>query len=170
MIKDSDAYVKFAFITGVTKFNKVSIFSGLNQLNDITIDENYSAICGYTEQELTKVFSERIKEFKIENIRWWYNGYNWNGESVYNPFDVLLFFDKREFYPYWFATGTPTFLMKLIKEKRYYLPQLENELRRQLLNSFDIDNIEFENLLFQTGYLTIKSVRKYDGFEEILSS
>ncbi|MEW6774191.1 MAG: ATP-binding protein [Bacteroidota bacterium] len=160
VIKASDSYIKFVFITGVTKFNKVSIFSGLNQLEDITIDKRYSAICGYAEEELVKVFSEELKNFDIEKIRHWYNGYSWLGESVYNPFDVLLLFSKQMYHPYWFQTGTPTFLMKLIKENKYYLPQLENiEITDKILDSFDIDNISIENLLFQTGYLTIKETR-----------
>ncbi|GAB4454861.1 MAG: ATP-binding protein [Bacteroidia bacterium] len=160
VIKSSDNYIKFVFITGVTKFNKVSIFSGLNQLQDITLHSRYSAICGYTEQEMQKVFEDRLSEVDIEKMRHWYNGYNWLGESVYNPFDVLLYLDEKRFHPYWFQTGTPTFLMKLIKEKRYYLPQLENiEITDKILDSFDIDNISIENLLFQTGYLTIKETR-----------
>jgi len=165
VLKGNDAYIKFVFITGVTKFNKVSIFSGLNQLNDITIDEKYSTLCGYTHQELINTFQDRIKEFDINEIKKWYNGYNWLGEPVYNPFDILLFLDKKEFYPYWFATGTPTFLIKLIKEKKYYLPQIENiEVNNTVFDSFDIDNIEIENLLFQTGYITIKNTIQ-DGFE-----
>ncbi|RME13760.1 MAG: hypothetical protein D6799_07735, partial [Bacteroidetes bacterium] len=165
VIKDSDAYIKFAFITGVTKFNKVSIFSGLNQLKDITLSPTYSSICGYTEKEITNIFGERLADINMDEMRWWYNGYRWLGESVYNPFDVLLFLDEKIYQSYWFATGTPTFLMKLIKEKKYYLPQLETiELNDGTLDSFDIDNIEIENLLFQTGYLTIKSF-KNDGFE-----
>ncbi|MEW6773725.1 MAG: AAA family ATPase [Bacteroidota bacterium] len=160
VIKASDSYIKFVFITGVTKFNKVSIFSGLNQLQDITLHSRYSSICGYTEQEMQKVFEDRLNEVDIEKMRHWYNGYNWLGESVYNPFDVLLYLDEKKFHPYWFQTGTPTFLMKLIKEKRYYLPQLENiEITDKILDSFDVDNISIENLLFQTGYLTIKETR-----------
>lgn len=164
VIKSSDSYLKFVFITGVTKFNKVSIFSGLNQLDDISIDKRYSAICGYTEEELINVFADRIKEFNLQKVRYWYNGYNWRGESVYNPFDVLLFLSKKDFQPYWFATGTATFLMKLIKEKRYYLPQIENiKLSDSIMDSFDVEDISIENLLFQTGYLTIKGEYEIGG-------
>ncbi len=122
VIKDSDAYIKFAFITGVTKFNKVSIFSGLNQLKDITLSPTYSSICGYTEKEITNIFGERLADINMNEMRWWYNGYRWLGESVYNPFDVLLFLDEKIYQSYWFATGTPTFLMKLIKEKNIICP------------------------------------------------
>lgn len=159
VLKGSDSYIKFVFITGVMKFNQVSIFSGLNQLKDITLSPNYSAICGYTEEEMIKVFSDRLEGLNIEEVRKWYNGYSWLGECVYNPFDVLLYLDDRLLQPYWFATGTPTFLMKLIKEKKYYVPQLDQvTMTDSILNSFDIDNIDLENLLFQTGYLTIKSI------------
>ncbi|GAB4448495.1 MAG: ATP-binding protein [Bacteroidia bacterium] len=167
VIKASDSYIKFVFITGVTKFNKVSIFSGLNQLEDITIDKRYSAICGYTEEELMKVFSEELKNFDIEKIRHWYNGYNWLGESVYNPFDVLLLFSKQMYHPYWFQTGTPTFLMKLIKENKYYLPKIENtKIDDSILDSFDVDSIIIENLLFQTGYLTIKGTEEFNDIRK----
>jgi len=161
VIKDSDSYLKFVFITGVTKFNKVSIFSGLNQLEDITLDKNYSTICGYTESDLMVVFKEELEGLEINKIRHWYNGYNWRGESVYNPYDVLLLFSKRLFQPHWFSTGTPDFLMKLIKDRRYFLPDIEKiRIDDSILDTFDIDNIGIENLLFQTGYLTIDRIEQ----------
>ncbi|MEW6772574.1 MAG: ATP-binding protein [Bacteroidota bacterium] len=167
VIKASDSYIKFVFITGVTKFNKVSIFSGLNQLQDITLHSRYSAICGYTEQEMQKVFEDRLSEVDIEKMRHWYNGYNWLGESVYNPFDVLLYLDEKRFHPYWFQTGTPTFLMKLIKENKYFLPKIENiQIDDSIIDSFDIDKIEIENLLFQTGYLTIKATEEFNDIRK----
>ncbi len=157
VLKDADPYLKLVFLTGVSRFSKVSIFSGLNQLNDITLDERFATVCGYTQTELEEVFEDRIKDFDKEQIRKWYNGYSWLGEKVYNPFDILLLFDKKLFRPYWFETGTPTFLIKLFQKHRYYLPQLEDlEVGEQLLSNLDTDYIYPENLLFQAGYLTIK--------------
>jgi len=158
VLKPLDAYLKFVFITGVSKFSKVSLFSGLNQLNDITLDEKYATVCGYTQSEFERVFEERLSNVDLEKIRCWYDGYSWLGEPVYNPFDILLYLDKLEFRPYWFETGTPTFLIKLMDERRYYLPRLARlKVGEELIGSFDIDLINPENLLFQTGYLTIVS-------------
>jgi len=161
VLKDADPYIKLVFLTGVSRFSKVSIFSGLNQLNDITLDPNFATICGYTQTDLETVFTDRIKDFDKEEVRRWYNGYSWLGEKVYNPFDILLLFDKKIFRPYWFETGTPTFLIKLFKQYNYYLPELENlEVGEELLSNLDIDSLYIENLLFQTGYLTIKNTEK----------
>ncbi|HIJ59409.1 MAG TPA: ATP-binding protein [Nitrospirae bacterium] len=157
VIKGQDANIKFVFLTGVSKFSKVSIFSGLNNLIDITIDERYSSICGYTEDELTKAFKEHLKDKDINQIRHWYNGYSWTGkDKVYNPFSILNYLDKGQFKNYWFESGTPTFLIELLKQRNYYIPQIENiEAGETLIGSFDVDFIEPENLLFQSGYLTI---------------
>ena len=159
VIKDSDACIKFAFLTGVSKFSKVSLFSGLNNLEDITIDKRFSAVCGYTESDVDTVFSPELEGLDRDQIRLWYNGYNWTGESVYNPFDLLLLFRNREFRPWWFETGTPTFLVKHLAEKGFFTPDLAG-LRSSmtLLSTFDVDHIAPEALLFQTGYLTIKQV------------
>ncbi|GAB1387778.1 hypothetical protein MASR1M59_29260 [Melaminivora sp.] len=160
VIKDNDAHIRFAFLTGVSKFSKVSIFSGLNNLNDITIDASYSAICGYTDEDVDTVFAPELMDLDREEIRAWYNGYNWTGTSVYNPFDLLLLFDKREFRPYWFETGTPTFLIDVLAQRqppsRPHLQQMVAICPR-LLSSFDVDHIATEALLWQTGYLTIAS-------------
>ena len=164
VIKDADPYLQFVFITGVSKFSKVSLFSGLNNLKDITIDGRYSAICGYTQDELESVFIDRLRGVDLDQVRLWYNGYNWLGEEVYNPFDILLYLDSREFRPYWFETGTPTFLVKLLQEGKYNVPALEElTASEKLLGSFDVDRIDVETLLFQTGYLTIKTVRQVAG-------
>ncbi len=117
MIKSCDQHIRFGFLTGVSKFSKVSLFSGLNNLNDITLDPRYAAICGYTEEDLDEVFTPHLKGLDREQIRDWYNGYNWGAESVYNPFDLLLLFDKREFKAWWFQTGTPTFLVETLIER-----------------------------------------------------
>jgi len=165
VLKDADPYIKFVFLTGVSKFSKVSIFSGLNQLNDITLDQKYATVCGYTEEDLYTVFADRIGEFDINQLREWYNGYSWLGQKVYNPFDVLLLFDKKDFRPYWFETGTPAFLIKLIIENNYCISKFEDvQITDKILESFDIDTIQIENLLFQTGYLTIQE--RYKEFDE----
>ncbi|WP_020558580.1 ATP-binding protein [Thiofilum flexile] len=162
-IKDYDAHIKFSFLTGVSKFSKVSLFSGLNNLNDITLDERYSALCGYTDQDIDTVFAAELPGLERDEIRAWYNGYNWLGEGVYNPFDILLLFDTRKFKNYWFETGTPTFLIHALQKAKVQTPQLNQLLSNdELLSSFDIDQMAIEALMFQTGYLTIKQVENLD--------
>ncbi|HFC97232.1 MAG TPA: hypothetical protein ENJ40_02075 [Thermosulfurimonas dismutans] len=164
VLKDADPYLKLVFITGVSKFSKVSLFSGLNNLEDLTLNPEYATICGYTEEELTTVFSERLKDFDLEEIRRWYNGYNFLGAPVYNPFDILLCLKSGLFRPYWFETGTPSFLIKLLVENRFFVPDLEHlQAGDEILESFDVDSIAPETLLFQTGYLTIESVERASG-------
>ena len=166
VIKGADEYLKFVFITGVSKFSKVSLFSGLNNINDITLDERYSTICGYTQNDIETVFAKHLEGQDFEKIKLWYNGYKFLGEGVYNPFDILLFIDKNFIYQnYWFSTATPTFLLKLIEKNNYFLPNLEDIIKDEMmLNSFDVDYIELETLMWQTGYLTISNVSEnYDG-------
>ncbi|WP_461466212.1 ATP-binding protein [Melaminivora sp.] len=164
VLKDSDPYLRFVFLTGVSKFSKVSLFSGLNNLNDITVDAGYSDICGYTEADVDSVFAPELPGLDREQIRAWYNGYNWCGTSVYNPFDLLLLFQKRILRPYWFETGTPTFLVKLLTERRKFTPLLGHTFAsEQLLSTFDVDNIPTEALMFQAGYLTIDRWRAIPG-------
>ena len=161
-IKSCDAHVRFTFLTGVSKFSKVSLFSGLNNLRDITLDPRYSAVCGYTEADLDKVFGPELPGLDRERIREWYDGYNWRGaESVYNPFDVLLLFDTREFAPHWFETATPTFLVDTLFRRRVNSVTLDGLVTTgDLLSAFDVDAIATEALLFQTGYLTIKATEE----------
>jgi hypothetical protein len=161
VIKDSDQYVKFAFLTGVSKFSKVSLFSGLNNLEDISLDARYATICGYTHNDIKESFEERLEGGDLDELKKWFNGYNFLGEGVYNPFDILLFFSKGKIYShYWFETGSPSFLIQLLKEQRYYLPNLEHLYMSETdISSFDVDDIKIETLLFQTGYLTIQEVR-----------
>ncbi|SDE66759.1 ATP-binding protein [Desulfuromonas thiophila] len=163
-IKDSDEHVKFAFLTGVSKFSKVSVFSGLNNLEDISLNPTYATLCGYTQHDLETTFAAHLQGADMAQVRQWYNGYNFLGERVYNPFDILLFIkNDQRFENYWFATGTPSFLIKLIRQSNYYVPKLNNlHVSRELIDSFDIDNIRLEPLLFQTGYLTIKDSRQTD--------
>ena len=164
VIKGQDAHIKFAMLTGVSKFSKVSLFSGLNNLNDITVEAKYSAICGYTDADVDTVFAPELPGLDRELIRAWYNGYNWTGESVYNPFDLLLLFQKRDFRPYWFETGTPTFLVDVLTERRRFLPDLERlQVTEALLSSFEVEDIGVEALLFQTGYLTIVGTENLGG-------
>ncbi len=164
ILKPMDNYLKFVLLTGVSKFSKVSIFSGLNNLNDITIDDNFSAICGYKEEDLDKYFGEYLNGVNRELLKLWYDGYSWGGKRVYNPFDILLFFSKRnDFRSYWFETGTPTFLIKLLMNDKFYIPELENvEVDELILSSFDIGQLNPVAVLFQTGYLTIEEIERGD--------
>ena len=163
--KFSDAHIHFTFITGVSKFSKVSIFSGLNNLTDITIDPQYSALCGYTETDLDTVFAPELPGLDRDEIRTWYNGYSWLGkEKVYNPFDILLLFDKRTFGTYWFETGTPTFLIETLFKRHISSLELNNMIGSdELLSAFDVDDMATEALLFQTGYLTITEKENLGG-------
>ncbi|HKK31976.1 MAG TPA: ATP-binding protein [Desulfomicrobiaceae bacterium] len=164
VIKDADQHLELVFITGVSKFSKVSLFSGLNNLEDITLFPEYSAICGYTRQELESVFADKLQGFDLEQILSWYNGYSWLGERVSNPFDILLFLRTGTFSNYWFETATPTFLIKLLQNRNYPIPDLNNlQVGEKLIGSFDVDRFEVETLLFQTGYLTIKSAKTMGG-------
>ena len=164
-IKDSDAHIKFTFLTGVSKFSKVHLFSGLNNLTDITINPRYSALCGYTEEDLDTVFAPELPNLDREEIRNWYNGYSWRGEKkVYNPFDILLLFDSREFGAYWFETGTPTFLIETLFNRQISSLELDEMIgSSDLLSTFDVDEIATEALLFQTGYLTITDEEDLGG-------
>ena len=157
VIKDCDAHIRFCFLTGVSKFSRGSLFSGLNNLRDITLNPRFSAICGYTEEDLGTVFAPELPGLDRERIRDWYNGYSWGGaEKVYNPFDVLLLLAGREFKAWWFETGTPTFLVKTLARRGVPSPRLDGMLAtEELLSTFDVGDIATEALLFQTGYLTL---------------
>jgi Predicted AAA-ATPase/PD-(D/E)XK nuclease superfamily len=164
VLKGADEHLKFVFLTGVSKFSKVSLFSGLNHLIDLTLDPRYSALCGYTDADVDTVFAPELPGLDREEIRRWYNGYNWRGIGVYNPFDLLLLFDRREFQPFWFETGTPTFLVNLLAERRMHTPDLGRLVASDtLLSTFDVDTIPTEALLFQTGYLTIDRTEVLPG-------
>jgi hypothetical protein len=173
---DSEGCLKGIFITGVTKFSKTSIFSGMNNLNDISLDEGAANLLGYTEEEIQTYFSDMISLFShkrgistdaiMEEMTTWYNGYKFseNGEtkSVYNPFSILYYLQKQKLENYWFESGTPTFLIDLIKNQyspSEYYAVLENSIvSRKSLGAFDVESkLPLHTLLFQTGYLTIKS-------------
>ena len=157
VIKACDERLRFVFLTGVSKFSHAGLFSGLNNLIDITLEPEFSAICGYTDAELDAVFAPELEGLDRDKVRRWYNGYNWRGaEKVYNPYDVLLLFRRRQFEAHWFRTGTPTFLADLLSRRRVAAPTLEGMFADDaLLSTVDVDRIPVEALLFQTGYLTI---------------
>ena len=165
VVKDCDAHIRFTLLTGVSKFSRVSLFSGLNNLKDITLDPRYSAVCGYAEADIDSVFGPELPGLDREEIRDWYNGYRWRGdEKIYNPFDLLLLFDRREFGPYWFETGTPSFLIETLLKRRIASLALEGMVSDDdLLSKFDVDDIATEALLFQTGYLTITEEKNMGG-------
>ena len=165
IIKDADAVIEFSFITGVSKFSKASLFSGLNNLRDITLSPRYSSICGYTEADLDEVFAPELPGLDREEIRRWYNGYCWLGEEkVYNPFDLLLLFAERRFKAWWFETRTPTFLLDALAARGVGSLALDGlSGSDELLSTFDVGRIAVEALLFQTGYLTIEAEEDLGG-------
>lgn len=158
VLKGCEPYLKFVFLTGVSKFSKASIFSGLNMLQDISLNPKYGNICGYTQEDIESTFLPYLDGVDLEKLKVWYNGYNFLKSDVYNPFDILLFIQNDYSYEnYWFTTGTPTFLIKLIEKNNYFLPNLANlTVGKEILDSFDIDNIDLEVILYQAGYLTIE--------------
>ena len=160
-LKGQDAHIQLVFMTGVTKFSKVSLFSGLNQLNDLTLDGRFATVCGYTQADLETIFGAHLAGVDWARLKRWYNGYGFLGEPVYNPFDILLFIDKGQRYRnYWFETGSPSFLIKLLRQRRFFLPDLDRiEASEEILDSFDIETIDPVTLLFQAGYLTIAASR-----------
>jgi len=160
VMKENDRYIKFVFLTGVSKFSKASIFSGLNNLRDISLLPRYGTICGYTQKNIETDFKELLEGVDLGELQKWYNGYNFLSEKVYNPFDILLFIDsEKEFSNYWFNTGTPSFLIKLFQKEHYNIAKLENlRTNESLLNSFDIESLNLETVMFQSGYLTIKKI------------
>ena len=171
IIKSKDSFLRLAFITGVTKFTKTSIFSGLNNLLDITMTKAFSCICGIPVEDLGRLFSDRIEnlssldELKIyenlhDEILLWYDGYSWDGVTrVLNPFGLFSFFMQERFASFWYASGTPSFLIEILKAKPATFLALQNlEIRESMLDSFDIRKIGVASLLFQTGYLTVKEI------------
>ncbi len=164
IIKDSARDVRFVFVTGISMFSKVSLFSGLNNLDNISLDPEFATICGYTDKDLDTVFAPELPGLDRDEIRKWYNGYHWLGEEkLYNPFDLLLLFRKRQFKSHWFETGSPTFLFRVMMDREISPLELENRISDEdLLSTFDIDDITIDALLFQTGYLTLVE-REWDG-------
>jgi Predicted AAA-ATPase/PD-(D/E)XK nuclease superfamily len=170
ILKNASKHIRFLLITGVSKFSKVSIFSELNHLTDLTLHPDYAALCGYTQTELEHYFAAYLRIMPLETLgkmKEWYNGYSWDAKTfVYNPFSVLNFFDTKEFGNFWFASGTPTFLIKLLR-KRFRYELEETEVNNTILDSFRLekfDELDVNSILLQTGYLTIKEKTNHDTF------
>lgn len=167
-LKTMDGDIKFALLTGVTKFGKVSVFSDLNNLNDISMDKQYVSLCGMTEEEIHRYFEDDLRrlataqdmtyEETCTRLKEAYDGYHFrqNSEGIYNPFSVLNTFAKQEFGSYWFETGTPTYLVELLKQNHYNLEQMSHEkTNSEVLNSIYADESPIP-VIYQSGYLTIK--------------
>ena len=173
VLKDSEAYLQFVLITGVSKFSQVSIFSDLNHLMDLTLRKDFATMLGYTQAELEHYFkdylTEAAKEFKISRkallaeMREWYNGFSWDGKrTVYNPFGVLSFLASKDFRNFWFTTGTPTFLTDLMLEQTDF--DFENiRTNTMRIEKYDLEDLDLTAILFQTGYLTIKERNYLNG-------
>ena len=180
-IKSLDDCINFMFITGVTRFSKVSLFSGLNQITDISLLNEFAGICGYTQSELELHFDDRIDRLSVQhntnrdtisiNIRKWYNGYSWDGElRVYNPVSILNLFNSGNFGNFWYQTGTPNFLAKFVQKEKFDITERTNLLATpDSFDSEDLSSINFKSFLFQTGYLTIKEKKMIDlrGYYEL---
>ena len=169
IIKACDEHIRFVLLTGVSKFSKAGVFSGLNNLKDISMDTKHSSLLGITRQEMEHSFKEHINRFAetenisnaelIEKIAYWYDGFCFSGtcEKVFNPFSMLLLFDNVRFSNYWFESATPSFLIKLMKEKSFDIKKMKDlEVREENLSTYEIEDLSIVPLLFQTGYLTIK--------------
>jgi Predicted AAA-ATPase/PD-(D/E)XK nuclease superfamily len=173
VVKNADKLLKFVFVTGISKFSKVSLFSHLNNLTDITLSKHYAALTGYTQEELEFYFEDYLldcmeslelsREELLKQMKIWYDGYSWDGKTeVYNPFGTLNFLFDQEFRNHWFSTGSPDFLVKQMRHLTYY--NVENAVvNDRILDKYDIDNLELIPLLFQTGYLTVKKKDKMTG-------
>ncbi len=169
VLKTQDRYIRFALLTGVTKFGKVSVFSDLNNLTDISMDESYDTLCGITEEEMHRYFEESIQKlaerYKISyeetcaRLKKRYDGYHFveYGTGVYNPFSLLSTFRASKFGSYWFETGTPTFLVQLLQRENFYLPDLtQQQVSADMLNCIDAMDRNPIPVIYQSGYLTIK--------------
>lgn len=170
VLKSADQYLRFVFLTGVTKFAQVSVFSDLNQLNDISLDYDYATICGITHKELLENFSPELEHLgKVQSLTWeetvsmmtkQYDGYHfhYNREGVFNPFSTLNTLQKREFGSYWFQTGTPTFLVELLQKSEFDLRVLIDgvETQASAFSEYQPESKRLLPLIYQSGYLTIK--------------
>lgn len=170
-IKSNDSHLRFIFLTGVSRFSKVSVFSGLNNMQDISMKAEYATIAGITQEELEKYFKDHIaklaeeenktNEETLEKIKKWYNGYRFTKKdvTVYNPYSTLQLFDNLSFDNYWFSSGTPTFLLKELKKTSYNLEEIIQEEQSKLeFDTYEVDDLNPVALLFQTGYLTISDL------------
>ena len=173
IIKATDEHLRFVMLTGVSKFAKVSIFSGLNNLEDISLSSQYASICGYTEEDLHDTFGEHLQGVDRKQLRRWYNGYNFLGTArVYNPYDILNFikdaqdFGEFQFASYWFETSTPTFIIDLLARDQIRAQNLEPQtVAKNKIDKTSLERIELTTALLQSGYLTIDSVDRSDPYE-----
>lgn len=177
VLKSQDRHLHQVFITGVSKYGKVSIFSDLNNLLDVTLDPAFATLTGYTLEEVQHYFAEHLAalpdkinkspEALLDKIKFWYNGYSWDAvTSVYNPFSLMSFFQIASFRNYWFSTGTPTFLTQQLKEEQTTAYELTHlSAPETLLASGDIKHVDIIALLFQTGYLTMKGIQELPSGE-----
>ncbi|MBL0732621.1 MAG: ATP-binding protein [Desulfosarcina sp.] len=176
VLKESQVvdFLQFVFVTGVSRFTKVSIFSEWNNLQDITMHPLYADFLGYSKEEIISYFEDYLYRFCdtqgmdteecLEKIAFWYNGYRFSPKTtakVFNPISLMYCLNRMDFDNYWFSTATPSFLVNLLKKKDYPIMDMENlESDLDILETFDIENIQIETLLFQTGYLTIKDINE----------
>jgi hypothetical protein len=180
VLKGTDEHLRFVLMTGISKFAKVSVFSALNNLVDVTFDGEYTTLCGYTQEELESCFAPDIEALAtahkcdvpeaLAKIRRWYNGFSWDGEnSVYNPFSTLVLLLQKKFTNLWFETGTPMFLVNLMKERNDVSLLLEPvPMKQSEYNSFDYHTLDTKQLFFQSGYLTIKDAVQSPFNEELV--
>ena len=185
VLKEEDNFLRFVFITGVSKFAKVSIFSGLNNLSDLSMNEDFASLCGYTQSELESYFSEHLdkivekfknrpqdlelekasevnKEQILAKTRFWYNGFRFTKDTVtvYNPFSILEFLKNKDFTGFWFATATPDFLIQAINSQEENIKDLDGmSIESFSLDTYSVDNLDLVPIFFHTGYLTIQDYR-----------
>ncbi len=178
VLKNCDQYIRLAFLTGVTKFGKISIFSDLNNLNDISLHTKYATICGITEDELQRYFDPEIKalaqeknttvEATLQRLKLQYDGYRFsvNAPNIYNPFSLLNVFAENKFDDYWFYSGTPTFLIKYLQAEHFFIPDLDNDnvlIGKSMMENMRADPSQLVSIFYQSGYLTIKDYDEHDG-------
>ncbi len=162
ILKDEEDHIRFVFVTGITMFSKASFSSGLNNLDDISLYPPLASICGYTDQDLDTVFAPELEGLDRDEIREWYNGYNWlGGEKLYNPHDILHLFKRRDFRSHWFQSGEPGYLYRMLERNKVSPMQLENRVvDADLVTNFEPGKFSPEALLFQSGYLTITEMEQ----------
>ena len=178
VLKNCDQYIRLAFLTGVTKFGKISIFSDLNNLRDISLSDTYSAVCGITEDELREYFDPEIKalaqeknttvEATLQRLKLQYDGYRFsvNAPNIYNPFSLLNVFAENNFGDYWFYSGTPTFLIKYLQAEHFFIPDLDNDnvlIGKSMMENMRADPSQLVSIFYQSGYLTIKDYNEKEG-------
>jgi len=167
VIKGCSKYISFTLITGISMFSKMNLFSAINNLYDFTLDPEYASICGYTERDLTTVFAPETKNFDLSEIRDWYDGYHWgnvDGTGIYNPHSVLHLFKRKSFENWWFQGCIPQHVYELMKQKKIRPAPLSGRwIESHKISSFEVEDINIETLLFQSGYLTIKQVKRVNN-------